>query len=145
MADSLALRVAKVEKELLKSRPALRNVTVNLKEEDEKTDATRIVVTATRGSPEMAGALDPTGIFNVSVKVEVFAKIGPGSAALVDTYLHEIDEANKTAPSNPSGGYASALSQLSVFIWKDDDDTAQEDGEEVRKAERTFMVMAKAA
>lgn len=143
MADSLALRVAKVEKELLKSRTGLSTARINLKEEDAQTDATRIVVTATRGAPEMAGALNPTGIYNVSVKVEVMAQIGPGSAELVDRYLREIDEANKQAPTTPSAGYASALAQLSVFIWKDDDDTAQEDGEEIRKAERTFMVMAK--
>jgi hypothetical protein len=151
MADSLALKVAKVERELLRSRSVLAaavtagSLAINLKEGDTRADATRIVITATRGAPEMEGALSATGIWNIAVTIAIKIKIGTGSAALVDAWLREIDEAHKAAPGAPSAGYAAALATLSIFTIKDDDNTEQEDEDNIRKLDRTFNVLAREA
>lgn len=144
MSDSLALKCAKLEQELLRSR-SLLDLPVVLQEEEGGAEVARVVVSAMRGQPEQAGATIPTGIWNVAVKVEIKHLNTTGSASLLDTYLAEIDAANTGAPIAPSSGYAAAAAALAVFIWKDDDDTTQDDGENTRRAERTFTVMAKEA
>lgn len=141
--DSLALRCAKFERELLLSRATLSGIKVVLKEEDAQADPSRIVVTAKRGSQEMAGATTSVGIYNVQIMVELKIQDQAGNAYLVDHYLREIDEANKGVPSVPSPGYAAAAAALSVFILKDDDETEQEDTDDIRNATRTFNVLAK--
>src|SRR5678816_436462 len=133
--DSLALRCAKLERELLLSRATLSGIKVVLKEEDAQADPSRIIVTAKRGAQEMAGATTSVGIYNVQIMVELKIQDVSGNAYLVDHYLREIDEANKGAPSVPSPGYAAAAAALSVFIWKDEsDETEQEDTEDIRNA-----------
>lgn len=144
MSDSLALKCAKLEQELLRSRSAL-DLPIVLQEEEDRAEVARVVVSAMRGQPEQAGATIPTGIFNVAAKVEIKHLNTAGAAALLDTYLAEIDAANSGAPGVPSAGYAAAAAALAVWIWKDDDDTTQDDGENTRRAERTFTVMAKEA
>lgn len=144
MSDSLALKCAKLEQELLRSRPLL-TLPIVLQEEEPRAEAARIVVSALRGQPEQAGATIPTGIYNVAIKVEVKHLNTAGAAALLGAYISEIDSANSGAPVAPSAGYAAAAAALALWIWKDDDDTTQDDGENTRRAERTFTVMAKEA
>src|SRR6187551_1745706 len=96
MSDSLALKVAKVERQLLRDRNI--GIPINLQEEDGAAEATRIVISATRGQPEMQDSA--TGIFNVSLMVDLKIQAGEGSSALVDGYLREIDAANNTVPTN---------------------------------------------
>lgn len=142
MSDSLALKCAKLEQELLRSRAAL-NLPIVLQEEEDRAEAARVVVSAMRGQPEQAGATIPTGIYNVALKIEIKHLNTTGAADLLDQYLFEIDSANLGAPVAPSAGYAAAAAALALWIWKDDDDTTQDDGENTRRAERTFTVMAK--
>lgn len=139
MADSLALKVAKVEQALLELQSDI-NIPVVLQEEDDAAAATRIVVSATRGLPEMQSS--GAGIFNVSVMVDLFVQAGTGSSALVDTYLSAIDAANNSVPVTAATIVTGE--GLSVFIWKDDDaETTQEDGDDIRKIRRTLPVLAK--
>jgi hypothetical protein len=140
MSDSLALKVAKVERQLLRDRGI--SIPINLQEEDGAAEATRIVISATRGQPEMQDSA--TGIFNVSLMVDLKVQAGEGSSALVDGYLREIDAANNTVPTNAAALVAGQ--GLSVFIWKDDDaSTEQDDGDDTRKMRRTLPVLAKEA
>lgn len=146
MSDSLSLKVAKVQKELLLSRSALQSavtagdLAVVLEETDAAAAGTRIVICATQGAESIVG----TGIYDIMVKDELRVQ-GPTDSALVDTYLAEIDLANRAAPGSPSTGYAAALAALSDYVRKDDEDTAQDDAEEIHKLERTFTVAAKLA